>query len=178
MKKVFFLLFVFCAHIVCAGPIESNLPERGPVLTTTAIVEVFHPEKGFVGIVLISREEEPFGVALPGGKVAYGESVEDAARRELLEKTNLPLKDLYLFQVNSDPKRDPRFHSVEVAYLAWTDQLPQARNGAAKTWVCPLENIPFDDLVFNHADILKQYMQGKQKSRIGNVNPVGSWFGF
>ncbi|MEO0115069.1 MAG: NUDIX hydrolase, partial [candidate division WOR-3 bacterium] len=58
-------------------------------------------------IVLIKRKNPPFGWALPGGFVDYGETVENAAIREAKEETGLDLKELKQFHVYSDPNRDP-----------------------------------------------------------------------
>lgn len=69
-------------------------------------------------LLLIRRRNPPFTgqFALPGGFVDYGETTEAAARRELLEETGLTAKDLRLIGVYSDPKRDPRGHTISIAY--------------------------------------------------------------
>jgi 8-oxo-dGTP diphosphatase len=56
--------------------------------------------------------------AFPGGLVMLGESLDEAARRELLEKT--PLRDVYLEQLFTfgDPARNPARHVVSTAYFA------------------------------------------------------------
>ncbi len=48
---------------------------KPPILTTTAIIEIYETGQ-FKGIVLIERGKAPFGKAIPGGKVEYGETVE------------------------------------------------------------------------------------------------------
>jgi 8-oxo-dGTP diphosphatase len=69
-------------------------------------------------IVLVRRQNDPFkdGYALPGGFVDLGETVEAACRREVLEETGLSVGALKLVGVYSDPRRDPRGHSVSVAF--------------------------------------------------------------
>lgn len=41
--------------------------------------------------LLIERGKAPFGKAIPGGKVEYGETVENGIRREMMEEINLDL---------------------------------------------------------------------------------------
>ncbi|MBA3815983.1 MAG: NUDIX hydrolase [Parachlamydiaceae bacterium] len=50
---------------------------------------------------------------MPGGKVGYGETVENAIRREMMEEVNLQLNDLRQFHVYSDSTRDFRHHSLK-----------------------------------------------------------------
>ena len=71
-------------------------------------------------IVLIKRKEEPFQgyYALPGGFVEYGETVEAALRREVLEETGLVVEVSSLIGIYSDPHRDPRGHVVSAAFAA------------------------------------------------------------
>lgn len=86
--------------------------------TPRLTVDIVLPQEG--GIVLIRRRNEPFKGqwCLPGGFVDVGESVEAAAVREMKEETGLDVKLERLVGVYSDPERDPRGHSVTVAFLA------------------------------------------------------------
>ena len=70
-------------------------------------------------ILLIKRKNQPFQGkwALPGGFVDYGEKTEDTVVREVLEETGLKTKIRELVGVYSDPSRDPRGHTITVAYL-------------------------------------------------------------
>jgi 8-oxo-dGTP diphosphatase len=71
------------------------------------------------GVVLIKRKNPPFqGMwALPGGFVEVGETTETACMREVEEETGLKVEIGKLLGVYSDPKRDPRGHSVSVIYI-------------------------------------------------------------
>lgn len=85
-------------------------------------------------VLLIKRRDDPFKDhwALPGGFVEVGvghkpegdqgESLIEAAARELKEETNLDVQrdNLFLEQLQTfgDPGRDPRGRVISVAYLA------------------------------------------------------------
>jgi 8-oxo-dGTP diphosphatase len=156
-----FILF----PMVISGVEQSPKPVyKPPILTTTAIIEVYDHDE-FLGIVLIERVKAPFGKALPGGKVEYGETVEDAVRREMMEEVNLELVDLLQFHVYSEPSRDFRHHSVEVTHLARAYTEPTAGDDAAKAFVVKLDEIPWQELVFDYAIILRDYLNYKN----GNV---------
>ncbi|MGI0148161.1 MAG: NUDIX domain-containing protein [Thermoplasmata archaeon] len=69
-------------------------------------------------LVTIRRKNEPFlGMpALPGGFVELGETTVESVVREVREETGLETKVIRLVGVFSDPKRDPRGHTVSIAY--------------------------------------------------------------
>ena len=70
-------------------------------------------------LLLIRRGNPPFKgrYALPGGFVDIGETIEDAALRELKEEAGIEGKVIGLIGVYSNPKRDPRAHTVSAAFL-------------------------------------------------------------
>lgn len=131
---------------------------KPPILTTTAIIEI-HEGGEFKGIVLIERGKAPWGKAIPGGKVEYGETVDTAVKREMMEEVNLELNDLRQFHVYSDPSRDFRHHSVEVTHVAKAFKDPVAGDDAAKAFIVKLADIPWGELAFDHAQILKDYIE-------------------
>lgn len=67
-------------------------------------------------MILVERENYPYGIALPGGFVNYGEDPKDAAVREVREETGARIKIKKLLGVYGDPKRDPRAHNVSIVY--------------------------------------------------------------
>lgn len=130
---------------------------KTPFLAVDAIIQVFEGER-FLGIVLVERKNPPLGKALPGGFVDYGESVEDAILREVREETGLTLSSLRQFHAYSRPERDPRRHVVSVVFLCKAEGIPRGGNDALEAKIYPLEEIPFQDLVFDHREIIQDYL--------------------
>jgi 8-oxo-dGTP diphosphatase len=108
------------------------------------------------GIVLIDRRNEPFGWALPGGFVDYGESLESAAVREAREETSLDISNLRLLGCYSDPSRDDRMHTISTVYIASGRGIPRAADDALNLAVFSLGSLP-ERLCFDHARILADY---------------------
>lgn len=125
---------------------------NGPFLTVDAIIEI----EG--GIVIIERSNPPFGFALPGGFVDYGESLEQAVAREAKEETGLDLADLRQFHTYSDPERDPRFHTVGTVFIAKGKGKPKAGDDAAALKVVKLSEIENIEFAFDHKKIIKDYL--------------------
>jgi 8-oxo-dGTP diphosphatase len=108
------------------------------------------------GIVLIERKNEPFGWALPGGFVDYGESLESAAVREAREETSLDIFNLRLLGCYSDPNRDSRMHAISTVYIASALGIPRAADDARNLAIFRPDLLP-DKLCFDHARILADY---------------------
>jgi ADP-ribose pyrophosphatase YjhB (NUDIX family) len=108
------------------------------------------------GIVLIRRKNQPLGWALPGGFVDYGESLEEAARREAREETSLEVDLVRQFHTYSRPDRDPRRHIISTVFIARAGGRPRAADDAAALGVFTRESLPAL-LAFDHADILDDY---------------------
>jgi len=123
----------------------------GPSVTVDAIIQV--P----AGIVLVERSNPPLGFALPGGFVDYGESLEDAVRREAREETGLELLDLAQFHTYSDPSRDPRFHTITTVFSARAEGEPRAGDDAAAVRVVPISEIGGLSFAFDHGQALEEW---------------------
>jgi len=128
-----------------------------PLLTVDAVILLKNEKK----LVLIRRKFPPFqGVlALPGGFVEVGETVESACIRETKEETNLDIKINKLIGVFSDPGRDPRGHNVTIAFLCTPltkNENPKALDDAAEIELVDLSEISSLELAFDHKDIINR----------------------
>lgn len=140
-----------CPH--CGKTVEKY---RNPFPTVDIIIRIDPAGSDTPRIVLVKRKNPPFGWALPGGFVDYGESLESAARREAKEETNLNVEGLAQFRAYSDPDRDPRQHTISVVFVAAAPGgVPRAADDAAEVGVFTPGTLP--ELAFDHARILKDY---------------------
>jgi len=129
---------------------------RTPLLTVDVVAHVRDAD-GDHPIVLIKRRNPPRGWALPGGFVDVGETVEAAAEREFREETGLVLTLAGLIGVYSDPARDPRGHTVSVAFAGTTYGRPDGGDDAAAAACVPLAAARKRRLCFDHQRILMDY---------------------
>src|SRR5579863_5186890 len=128
-----------------------------PRAALTVDCVVFGFDEAELKVLLIQRALEPFKGrwALPGGFVRVDETVDDAARRELVEETGLKnvfLEQLYTFGAVN---RDPRERVVSVAYYSLvklSDHRARAATDAANAEWYPISKTP--KLAFDHAEIL------------------------
>jgi len=134
----------------CGNQIEVY---QNPIPTVDIIIEVESK-----GVVLIKRKNPPYGWAIPGGFVDYGESLEEAAVREAKEETNLDVKLIRQFHTYSDPIRDPRHHSISTVYVAKAKGLPKAKDDAIDIGIFSESNLP-EKIAFDHRSILKDYFK-------------------
>ncbi len=113
------------------------------------------------GIVLIKRLNAPYKDhwALPGGFVEYGEKVENAAIREAKEETGLDVELIKLIGVYSDPKRDPRGHTVTTAFLAKGKGVLRGGDDAGEAKVFSFEELKETKLAFDHEKIIKDALR-------------------
>ncbi len=143
------------AHQKIRCPTCKNEVEvyRNPIPTVDIIIEIESK-----GIILIKRKNPPFGWAIPGGFVDYGESLEKAAIREAKEETNLDVKLIKQFHTYSNPKRDPRHHSISTVYIAKGKGKPKAKDDALEIGIFNESNLP-DEIAFDHRLILNDYFK-------------------
>lgn len=129
---------------------------RNPIPTVDIIIEIDGK------IILIERKNPPYGWALPGGFVDYGESLENAARREAFEETSIDVELYEQFYTYSNPDRDPRHHTISTVFLAKAkNERPVANDDAKSLNLFTSENLP-DNIVFDHRNILMDYFKYKK----------------
>lgn len=134
---------------------------RNPALTVDMVIETHQ------GIVLIERKNPPYGLALPGGFVDYGEPVENAAKREAKEETGLNIELKGILGVYSNPARDRRRHTASVVFIATANGAPQAGDDAKAIKIYSIDSLlrGIPTMAFDHATILKHYLEWKQGIR-------------
>lgn len=141
--------------------LNAFLDNRGflkPSLTVDGII--IYKDK----LVLIRRANPPFEgkYALPGGFVEYNEKVEDTVVREMEEETGLKTEIKGLIGVYSDPKRDPRGHTVSVVFeMNVIGGKMKSGSDAEDVDLFPFNKIP--RLAFDHdvivGDFLKRHIE-------------------
>lgn len=151
----------------------SGRTHRYPALAVDMVI--FTVGEDDLLVLLIQRRGEPFAGrwAIPGGFVDPGESLDDAATRELREETGVAdvfLEQLYTF---GEPGRDPRGRVISVAYYALLRQAPaiSAADDAADARWFPLRALP--PLAFDHATIL-DYALSRVRNKVEYTNIVYS----
>lgn len=147
----------------CPSCGESILFYRNP--TPTVDIIIFSPPDK---IVLVERKNFPFGWALPGGFIDYGEKAEHAAVREALEETGLNVVLTGISGVYSMPYRDPRSHTLSIVYTAFSTNPEDLKPGddAGKAEFFSWSSLP--ETAFDHAQIIQDFKmaQSRLDSRI------------
>lgn len=162
LKEIVFCLYdkeafdIFNKGVISYLEYITHKLQNGPFTTVDAIIEIDG------GIVVIQRSNPPFGFALPGGFVDYGESLEDAVAREAKEETDLDLIEPKQFHTYSDPKRDPRFHTIGTVFIAEAKGKPKAGDDAAALKIIKLSEVENMDFAFDHKKIIEDYIKYKK----------------
>lgn len=145
-----------------------------PFCTTDAVIFQARPGMPWpkMNIVLIERAKKPFGFALPGGHVEYGEDLEHCCAREVKEETGLDIYSLEQFYTYSLPDRDPRSHTMSTVFIASIDKdaVPVAGDDAARAHLIPLDEALKLDYAFDHKMIIEdvvRYINGGERRTRG-----------
>jgi purine-nucleoside phosphorylase len=143
----------------------SAVPYKNPVPTVDVIIELPGGK-----IVLIQRKNPPFGWALPGGFVEYGESLEEAAVREAREEASLNVTLVRQHHTYSRPDRDPRGHTISTVFIAQSQGTPLAADDAQGIGVFDRLSLP-STLAFDHHQILNDYFNLPESGNTMKIKP-------
>lgn len=132
-----------------------------PKIFVTVDVVLFRKINSSYEILLIQRLNDPFKDywALPGGFVDENEELETAAKRELFEETDIQLFQVKQIKAYGNPNRDPRNHTISVAFMGEIDSLAEAKakdDAKAVKWFS-IEELPA--LAFDHAEIIRDTIE-------------------
>ena len=141
-------------------------PSRFPAFAVTVDVVILTMSDGMLHVLLVCRGEAPFeGMwAIPGGFKRPGETLDEAAKRELAEETGVDTASLVSqFGAYGDPERDPRMNVVTVAYLALVRDVGAVVAGtdAAAAALIPVSDLLNGkvDLAFDHLRIVRDAVE-------------------
>jgi len=128
-----------------------------PIIFLTVDITLFRKNENGYEILLIQRLNNPFQGhwALPGGFVDKDEELETAAKRELFEETDIKLFQVKQIKAYGNPLRDPRGHTVSVAFFGETDRTAEAKakDDAKNVRWFLIDELPV--LAFDHAEIIR-----------------------
>lgn len=116
------------------------------------------------GRIVLVRRADSDRWSLPGGMIDWGETVEQAATRELNEECGLELACVERFVgVYSSPERDPRAHAVNVVIVARVRGSPevQDRLEVSEIHAFQPEEVPVDHLAHDHGEVFRDYQLGQ-----------------
>jgi 8-oxo-dGTP diphosphatase len=137
---------------------------RTSKIFVTVDAVIFRKSAGGNELLLIKRKNDPFKGkwALPGGFVDEGEDLTDAAKRELQEETGIVVESLQQLGAFGKPGRDPRSHTVSVAYTGFANDNSEAvgTDDADEARWFSVAALP--ELAFDHADIINSALEKHQ----------------
>ncbi len=126
-------------------------------ISVTVDAVVFKKAADGLSLLLIKRMNDPFKDcwALPGGFVDENEDLKTAALRELSEETGIKATNAEQLKAFGKPGRDPRGHTVSVAFLIHADENARAvaADDAKEARWFNTDDLPA--LAFDHADIIE-----------------------
>jgi len=160
----------------------SNLRPRSPEKTTRAQthpwvavdVVIFRVYGMALQTLLVRIKHGPClgRWAFPGGLVGVGEALDDAARRELFEKT--AIRDLYLEQLFTfgDPARNPTAHVVSTAYFALVPaSAAMPRSGSKYSEAAWFDVLRLPALAYDHNRAAEVALE-RLRAKVGYTNVV------
>lgn len=153
---------------------KKTKTKKYPIVAVDVVIFTIEDEE--LKVILIKMKKRPFKSmwAFPGGRVDNNESLDEAAKRELYEKTRV--KDVYLEQLYTfgDVKRDPFTRVVSVAYFALVDskkiKLKTTTKYAGIDWFI-IKHLP--PLAYDHKEMAKLALE-RLRAKLEYTNIVYS----
>jgi 8-oxo-dGTP diphosphatase len=149
-----------------AGAPPGYDPSQFPPFAVTVDIVILTMSEGALHLLLVRRGEAPYeGMwAIPGGFKRPAETLDEAARRELVEETGVDVATLLTqFGAYGDPGRDPRMNVVTVAYLAVLRDVGAivAGTDAAEAALTPVSDVLNGKvgLAFDHLRIVRDAIE-------------------
>lgn len=154
-----------------------------PRFAVSVDVVILTIHEGDLCALLVLRGGDPYRDhwALPGGFKRPNETLDQAARRELLEETGIKApKYLEQLKAYGDPGRDPRTNVVTVAFLAVgpADGVLRPGGDAAGARLFRVKDV-IDrriDLAFDHLDIVRDALD-RVKLELGSTSLATAFVG-
>ncbi len=141
-------------------------PSQFPAFAVTVDVVILTMSGGTLHVLLVRRGEAPFqGMwAVPGGFKRPPETLDEAAKRELVEETGVDAASLLTqFGAYGDPERDPRMNVVTIGYLAVIRDVGAivAGSDAADAALVPVSDVLNEklELAFDHLRIVRDAIE-------------------
>jgi 8-oxo-dGTP diphosphatase len=118
-------------------------------------------------VCLIKRKIEPFKerIAIPGGYVDYGETVEETAIKEAKEETGLNISLKEILGVYSDQQRNPKKHLITTVFIAEAESFNLQGDHEAEPFWEKIDNVTKIDLAFDHNKIFSDFLIWKEKKQ-------------
>ncbi|MBS4218790.1 NUDIX hydrolase [Bacillus sp. FJAT-49711] len=124
--------------------------------------------------ILLQQRSDNEKWGLPGGFMELGETVQDTARREVLEETGLHLGKLELFGIYSGPEFDKTFSNgdqvsmVQVMFSCndFSGELLKQNEESLKIMFFPINELP-SDLFPDHMIFFNDVLSEKERPIIG-----------
>jgi len=145
---------------------EKKYTYEYPRPAVTADIAVLRME-AVPEILLVQRKDPPCMDmwALPGGFMEMDESLEETARRELLEETSIEADELIRFDTYDKPGRDPRGRTItQVFILLWNESQGKPKAGSDARNLAWYELTELPELAFDHdhiiGDVIRMIREG------------------
>lgn len=149
-----------------AAPTVEALEKPGYQFPVPAARTIVSDERGRVLIVKRKPKQQCFGAwCLPGGKVDYGETAEEAAARELFEETSLECTAMsFLFHQDSPPMEPGGMHCLNLYFKCdCTGTLKLNEEADDFAWIGP-DDLPHYHITFRHDTALERYWREHRRA--------------